>query len=392
MKFIEPITPTLLSTSVAADPAPEWAVGTVYDYGDVVRVTDQPVHKTYRSSVLAHSGRYPPDNTEPLTAEGGSTTPLTVQEDTTKSLTVTTSDTFVVGMQVRIARAKSQDTVNMVGEITAWNPASGAMEVFVFSSTGTGTHGRWLVTCTDVDAWWEEIGATNQYACLDAYVNTQTTDDETITMRLAVERVDHVALFMLAGASVTLTLYDETETTIFSQQTISLLYEASFITEISDWYEYFFGEYDYIDTCHASLGMLAASAVLKIEITANDSGVAAVGQIVVGRLQDGGTTISAPSAAIQDYSYRQTDEQGRTTVKEGYWAKLNSVSCAVENIRFDWLYRKLAKLRATPTAWLAADDLGDWEALTVYGYYRDLEMEARTIDYSYYTLEIEGLI
>lgn len=387
MKFIEPTTPTLLSTSVAADPAPEWAAGTTYNYGQEV----QHNSKKYISRVNSNLGRVPADNLIIKTVNTLSSTSLSIS-GVTKLLTVEPGLPIYNGMKITISRGTSREYHSMSGEVVTYNSGTGEVDARVYQSTGDITSSNWLVTVEDYSPVWEEIGATNQYACLDAYVNTQTTDDETITMRLAVERVDHVALFMLAGASVTLTLYDETETTILSQQTISLLYEASFITEISDWYEYFFGEYDYIDTCDASLGVLAASAVLKIEITPNDTGVAAVGQIVVGRLQDGGTTISAPSAAIQDYSYRETDEEGRTTVKDGYWAKLNSVSCAVENIRFDWLYRKLAKLRATPTAWLAADDLGDWEALTVYGYYRDLEMEARTIDYSYYTLEIEGLI
>jgi hypothetical protein len=391
MKFIEPTTPTLLSTSVAADPAPEWAAGTTYDFGDVLKVTSEPIHKRYRALRGLNTGHYPPDNTEPLDIPTLTGEAITVGTGTF-NLTVEQGKEIPKYTTVRVARQASPNRVYMDGEVRAYDNATGDIEVNVFASQGEGLYSGWDISTIDATGLWEEVGATNQYACLDAYVNTQTTDDETITMRLGVERVDHVALFMLEGASVTLTLYDETETTILSQQTISLLYEASFITEISDWYEYFFGEYDYIDTCDASLGVLAVSAVLKIEITPNDSAVAAVGQIVVGRLQDGGTTISVPSAAIQDYSYRETDEEGRTTVKEGYWAKLNSVSCAVENIRFDWLYRKLAKLRATPTAWLAADDLGDWEALTVYGYYRDLEMEARTIDYSYYTLEIEGLI
>jgi hypothetical protein len=127
----------------------------------------------------------------------------------------------------------------MDGEVRAYDNATGDIEVNVFASQGEGLYSGWDISTIDATGLWEEVGATNQYACLDAYVNTQTTDDETITMRLAVERVDHVALFMLEGASVTLTLYDETETTILSQQTISLLYEASFITEISDWYEYF---------------------------------------------------------------------------------------------------------------------------------------------------------
>jgi hypothetical protein len=387
MKFIEPTTPTLLSTSVAADPAPEWAAGTKYNNADEV----QHNSKKYISRANGNLGRVPADNLIIKTVKTSSSTSLSIS-GVTKLLTVEPGLQIYNGMKITLSRGTSREYHSMSGEVVSYNSGTGEVDARVYQSTGDITSSNWLVTVEDYTQVWEEIGATNQYACLDAYVNTQTTDDETITMRLAVERVDHVALFMLAGASVTLTLYDETETTILSQQTISLLYEASFITEIFDWYEYFFGEYDYIDTCDASLGVLAASAVLKIEITPNDSGVAAVGQIVVGRLQDGGTTISAPSAAIQDYSYRETDEEGRTNVKEGYWAKLNSVSCAVENIRFDWLYRKLAKLRATPTAWLAADDLGDWEALTVYGYYRDLEMEARTIDYSYYTLEIEGLI
>jgi hypothetical protein len=75
-----------------------------------------------------------------------STTSLTVGTGA-KSLTIQTGKSIVVGMEVVIAYTTTP-TTRMVGTVTAYNSGTGALDVTVSSTSGSGTQAAWTVSLT----------------------------------------------------------------------------------------------------------------------------------------------------------------------------------------------------------------------------------------------------
>ena len=107
-----------------------------------------------------------------------------------------------------------------------------------------------------------------------------------------------------------------------------------------------------------------------------------------GETIDIGTTEDAPTIGIVDYSRRDTDDFGVTTVVERGFARLLSVRVLVPTDNVDALQRRLATLRAKPATWIADDR---YAGLTVEGFYKDFSLDLALPPVSYCTLTIEGL-
>lgn len=76
-----------------------------------------------------------------------STSPLTVGYGT-KSLTIQTDKTFVAGMVVKIAETANPTANWMIGTVTSYNSATGALEVMVDTKLGSATASAWTISLT----------------------------------------------------------------------------------------------------------------------------------------------------------------------------------------------------------------------------------------------------
>ncbi|NWK96522.1 hypothetical protein DM806_12795 [Sphingobium lactosutens] len=68
-----------------------------------------------------------------------------------------------------------------------------------------------------------------------------------------------------------------------------------------------------------------------------------------------GATETAPTIGIVDYSRRETDDFGVTTVVPRGFSRTMSVRVKVPTANVDQVQRQLAALRATPVQWVADD-------------------------------------
>lgn len=101
-----------------------------------------------------------------------------------------------------------------------------------------------------------------------------------------------------------------------------------------------------------------------------------------------GTTETAPTIGLTDYSRRVTDDFGVTTVVKRNFSRTISVRVLVPTVNVDALLRQLAALRATPALWVADDR---FDSLSVMGFYKEMSIDVATPPISYCTLTIEGL-
>ncbi len=391
MRVVFPGVLELNTTNVAANSEAEWVSTTTYNLGDTVQVTTSTPHTVYESLRGNNTNRTPSESLLPIQEVGTSSTSNTVVEGAL-SFTTQTGLSFSAGMVVDITKTTTPKTVKMSAEVTGYDSGTGVLDVTVYSITGSGTHTDWTITSEDEIGFWKEVESTNQYAMFDKYVNTQTENLDNIDIKLNTERVDFVALFGLEGVLVELFMWDATETTLLWSEEIDLIYGTSVIASISDWYEYFFGEYSAREDIAEDIAVNTYSGVLRIKVSADSGAVAKCGNVVIGRSFDVGATQFSASAGFIDFSQKETDDQGRISLVQGAWAKQNSVKLYIENYRLDMVYKTLAGLRGIPTAWLANNSGTDYEMLIVYGVFKDFDITIAGPSHSWCTIEIEGII
>ena len=161
-------------------------------------------------------------------------------------------------------------------------------------------------------------------------------------------------------------------------------------TFISNWYEYFFEPYDvFADLLFGPLPPYP-SATVKLTFTPTAAGSTIhCGAALYGNTVELGEVEYGASAGIEDYSRIETDDFGVTTVVERGFLKHASYSINVENAQFRRVFSTLAALRATPSVWIASDDV-NLSPLNAYG----LPTFNTNVPYYGYvncTIEIKGI-
>lgn len=211
----------------------------------------------------------------------------------------------------------------------------------------TGTAGQWI-----------DIGPTNRWAMFDQALGSQTERAGSIVVSLdPVDPIDAVALLDVTAVSVRVQApgYD---------RTLSPAIQPGAVT--------------FLD--------LPATAGV-VTITISGSGAVSAGTLLIGKLLGLGTTEASPTAAITDYSRKETDAFGEVTVVERAWAKRMDVKSLISTAAVDVVAARIANMRAMPALWIGDATL---ESLAIYGFFKDFSI-AVDEHVSTLSLSIEGL-
>jgi hypothetical protein len=231
---------------------------------------------------------------------------------------------------------------------------------------------------------WEVLGATNRWKMFDAYVNTQSVRADSITVTIDVARCDSVVLLGVDAGTVALSQVAG-GVTVYSE-TISMAKNNSM-----SWSDYFFGEFIEATELSRRIPLYGVNSQLTITLT-RIGGTARLGHLVVGRAIYLGDTVINPKAGINDYSTKQTNDQGETSLEQGAYSKRLAGEVKVANNRVDHIFNRLAGVRASPAVWDFNNEGTDYGALIVYGFFKEFELVIPGPVKSSYSLEIEGLI
>lgn len=235
--------------------------------------------------------------------------------------------------------------------------------------------------------WWIRKSSNNKYSMFDEFVNTQTTRNASLTVTFTPGGIiNSVALFNLTGVNtISISIKDGPTGPVYYSQTLNLD-----DTSIVDWYGYFFEPYDLKSEVIFQNIPPYSTGVVTLVFTGG-TGTVGVGNCAFGNIYDIGLTQYGASAGIRDYSAKEANQFGITSLVRRAFSKRMDATLFIptENLR---VTRKLLEdLRATPCVWLGTD-AEDYDALNVYGYYRDFNIEINYPSYSLCRLEIEGLI
>lgn len=95
-----------------------------------------------------------------------------------------------------------------------------------------------------------------------------------------------------------------------------------------------------------------------------------------------------PTVSIVDFSRRDTDDFGTTTIVERAWAKRAALSLSVDADDVDQVTARFEDLRATACLWVADDR---FDSLMVYGFWKDFSLALKQATANLYSVTIEGL-
>lgn len=232
-------------------------------------------------------------------------------------------------------------------------------------------------------AYWLRIAPTNKMACFDDKVSTATTSATTLDFVVLGNSEDTISLLNLIGNSVSIAV--STNSTVNYTGTEQLAGSESI-----DWYSYFYFDQDTART-QANFFNIVGLANQYISVRINGTNVQ-IGNYVQGQIKQLGDTQYGASAGIIDYSKKETDEFGETTLTVRNYSKRMNSQLMISNSNINRVQRLLYSLRATPALWIGSDDLTYEEPLIVFGFYKDFSTEISYPTSSICNLEIEGLI
>lgn len=238
-------------------------------------------------------------------------------------------------------------------------------------------------TDTSDPPWWLEVSSTNRWRMFDQTVNSLTTATSSIVVEVQPGAINAVGLIELSGSTVRVEVLDGSTSVYDVTQQIDN-------TPIDDWSDYFFAPYDlasalYFDNVPSYLSG-------KVRVTIAGTGTVSCGGLVLGSVYDLGQTVADASAGITDYSKKQTNTFGVTSILERAFSKRASLQVLLDTSKIRRTQALLASLRATPCLWLGDDDAQTYAPLVIYGFFRDFQLEIPGPVKSYCSLELEGMI
>ncbi|WP_066723587.1 hypothetical protein [Sphingomonas pituitosa] len=231
----------------------------------------------------------------------------------------------------------------------------------VFESAASGNVGH--APAAGGTSFWLDAGPTNRWAMFDVAAGPATSSSAAIVLTLALpDAVDAIGLVDLQAASVRVQITADSVTLLDTTRGAPA-------------------------ACEVFLGLPAAAA-RSATITIVPGGEAAVvGKLITGTALDLGTLADAPTVGLTDFSRRETDEFGVTTIADRGWTKRIDAKCLIDDAALDGIQRQLAAIRAQAALWIGE---GDFPSLIAYGLYKDLSQVISLQGISTCSLTIEG--
>lgn len=220
----------------------------------------------------------------------------------------------------------------------------------------------------DAGSWWIEVGATNRWAMFDEAVGSVT------------RRNANIVVTVTPGVAIdTIAVLDTDAVSVRVQMSVggSGVYDETLVRDV--------------DQVNLVFRDLPDDPAGVITLTASSSGPSApveIGTMIIGVAADLGITETGPSISITDFSRRDTDDFGTTTVVERGWAKRMGIRSKIDADDADVVQRRLAAVRARACLWIGEED---YDSLTIYGFFKDFSIDLSLVGVSYCTLTIEGL-
>jgi len=233
--------------------------------------------------------------------------------------------------------------------------------------------------------WWSLIGPSNKWAMFDSEINTNTIQASPLTVSVSPGLCNSISVLGITGTAISIVVKNGVGgATVYSK---SLSLDG---TVINDWYQYFFEPF--VQRGEVVLTDLPPYSNAYVTVSITGSGSVGCGQLSLGTFYQLGNVQSGATAGITDYSRKDTDSFGATTLVKRAFSKRMSVNLQLNTVEINKLQRILSDLRATPCTWIGSENTQTYSPLVVWGFYRDFSINIAYPTISFCSLEVEGLI
>ena len=157
---------------------------------------------------------------------------------------------------------------------------------------------------------------------------------------------------------------------------------------VTDWFEYFFAPIERRRSLAVDKPTLGID---RVQITVNDADTAKVGTVVVGDTVNIATATFGIQVGFEDFSRKETNDFGETTLVERDSARLLNVPVFLSQETPAEVINRIAGTRGTAVLWDANENNSQFDALRTFGFFRDFDMDVSGPSDETYNIEIRGL-
>ena len=201
---------------------------------------------------------------------------------------------------------------------------------------------------TDTTAWTPR-GATNRWAMLDQYNNTQTTAQEEILLVASPKAISRGFYIGNTDATeVRISVVDPYKGLVYQE-----IQSLKISTSKSSFFNWCFNRIRRRSWAVSLKLPPYYGALVTISIR-KPGGIAACGMCAIGPTMDLGKTLMGLGAEIKDFSETSFQFDGTSTTKKRNWAKRISADIVVDSNQVEAVYEELARLRQKPLVWVGS--------------------------------------
>lgn len=232
---------------------------------------------------------------------------------------------------------------------------------------------------------WLDSGYNNRYRMFDKVISNTSTKEGGITFSLTPNQATTAIAFLnIRALSVTVQVQDPVLGNIYEKTEILSSLEGT-----STYYEYFFAPIGDNKLTAVFLD-LPESPTATINVTINSgAGLAEIGEVVFGTIQEIGRTNYGTTIGIKSYSRKEVDEFGNITVVKRKNSKYAEYDIDIDNYKLAAVQRYFMEIDSVPSVFIGNTEM---EELIVFGFYSDFKATISFPTVSKCTLRVEGLI
>ena len=231
---------------------------------------------------------------------------------------------------------------------------------------------------------WLDRGYINPLRMFDGKLDSLTTAEGSLTLTVNSGGLNNgIALFNVGAATVQISVDDATEGNVYDTGQITMRDNSV----VLGWHDYFFTPRPAKkDLARIDLPTYPG-ATITVTLSAPGATVE-LGEIVLGRVQTLGETQYSSSVGIIDSSRKERDQFGNFNILERPFSKRAEYDVQIMRAATSGVQRILAGYRATPIVYIGEIEE---EALIVFGFYRDFQLNYDNFSVSHATITVEGL-
>lgn len=232
--------------------------------------------------------------------------------------------------------------------------------------------------------WWIEVSPTNKWALFDSAVSTQTKQASYIKYTVTPgQTVNAIAALNLTNATqIVITVTSASAGVVYSKTV-----DVSPAPATPSWWDWFFGIKRAQTQCVLVDLPSYPDATIKFELYGGSS--LAIGVLLIGQQRAFGAGIKyGAKVGIQDYSRKEKNDFGDTVLVQRAFARRADFELMISADEVDSLQNFLSDVRAVPCLWVGSTE---YEATTVFGFYKTFDILISYPTQSDCSLQIEGL-